>query len=281
MPDSHAGQPLNWLAQMALASAADAVRKYLDRLMGLLTLPEVTYRLLENRSEELRYQWVAETAKHVDQDVATIITRIKTETVADLSPVYQQLNADGQTLFAKYVNVNALFTTTWDKAAWETINGERAKQGFHLSGRLWDISQDATKQALDIIERASREGIPFNKVKGQLNALLTEQGRANMDYNIRRLWADQLRRNRIIAQRDVWLRLGYVKEIVLSRSATADESCQECGEAVGPHALDTRVVPVDWGNVPPYHPWCQCDARPARATAEELRGFLDRREREP
>lgn len=281
MPDSHAGQPLNWLAQMALASAADAVRKYLDRLMGLLTLSDLTYRLLENRSEELRYQWVAETAKKLDQDVATIITRIKTETVADLSPVYRQLNADGQTLFTKYVNVNALFTTKWDQATWETIGGARAKQGFHLSGRLWDISQDATRQALDIIERASREGIPFNKVKSQLNALLTEQGRANMDYNMRRLWADQLRRNRIIAQRDVWLRLGYVKEIVLSRSATADESCKECGEAVGPHALDTRVVPVDWEDMPPYHPWCQCDARPAKATAAQLRAFLDSRRQQP
>lgn len=281
MPDSHAGQPLNWLAQMALASATNAVRTYMARLFAALTTMDgLTYRVMENRSAELRYHWVAETATKLDADVATIITRIKTETVADLTPVYQQLAADGQTLFAKYVNVNALFNTTWDKAAWATINAERDKLGLQLSGRLWDISQDATKQALSLVEKASREGVPFNKIKGQFEALLSEQGRGNMDYNVRRLWADQLRSNRIIAQREVWTKLGYVQEIVLSRSPTADESCARCGGAVGPHALDTKVVPVDWADIPPYHPWCQCGARPAKATAAELRGFLDARERE-
>jgi hypothetical protein len=282
MPDSHAGRPLNWLAQLAIASATEAVRTYLDRLFAMLiSMDGFVYRQAVNRSEELRYQWVAETSKAMDANIGMIIARIKQESVADLAPMFRQLTANGQMLFAKYVNVNALFNTTWDAKTWATINSERDKLGLHLSGRLWDISRDATEQALALIEKASREGIPFGKIKAQLTSLLTEQGRANMEYNVRRLWADQLRRNRIIAQREVWLRLGYVKEILLSRSFTADETCRECGEAVGPHALDTRVVPVDWENIPPYHPWCQCEARPAQATAAELRGFLDSRESEP
>jgi hypothetical protein len=273
----HTG-PLNDIASGAFISADAATKGYLNDLTGLLVGKSgaaFNYKVARNAAEELRYTWVLQTRNKLNKDIQAIIERLKQQNIAELQPLIDKLGHQ-RTLLPGAFSLTALFNTTWDAEMWKTIEASRA-QWHSLSESLWRISDEAQRQALSLIEAASRQGIPFNKVKADLAGLLTEKGAASMEYNMRRLWATELRRNRIVAQQEVWKTIGVVKEVRLSRSSTADITCEKCGQAIGPQPLDERVVPLEWPDMPPYHPWCQCNTRPVEPTQAQMKAFLDKK----
>lgn len=166
-----------------------------------------------------------------------------------------------------------VFDNHWSDALWTQIEAERDANGFNLNESIWNIANNAQNKAYAIIRDAEQNGTTFGKVKDALAALLTEKGKANMGYNVKRLWVNQLKADRIIAQRQVWTDMGYIQNVILSRSDHA-EPCEICDEEVGEGPLSERVVPLDYGNWPPFHPWCACDARPEKPSAKSIAAFL-------
>jgi hypothetical protein len=270
--------PLNSLASTAYTGADLAVKGYLNDLSALLVSKGgavFNYKVARNAAEELRYTWVLQTGKKLNQDVQAIVDGLKKQNMAELQPLIEQIEHQ-RTLLPGAFSLTALFNTVWDKDIWQAINVSRA-QWHSLSGSLWRIADQAQTTALALIEQASREGLAFNKVKADLEALLTEKGAASMEYNVRRLWATELRRNRIVAEQTIWKSVGVVKEVKLYRAADADLTCQLCGNAIGYKAGDERIVPFDWPEMPPYHPWCKCNSRPVEPTKKELKTYLDKK----
>lgn len=166
-----------------------------------------------------------------------------------------------------------VFDNHWSDALWAQIEAERDANGFNLNESIWNIANNAQNKAYTIIRDAEQAGTTFGKVKDDLAALLTEKGKANMGYNVKRLWVNQLKADRVIAQRQVWTDMGYIENVILSRSDHA-EPCEICDEEVGEGAGAERVVPLDYGNWPPFHPWCACDARPEKPSAKSIAAFL-------
>lgn len=179
-----------------------------------------------------------------------------------------------ETVPARVLPLNTSFSTTWDADVWKAIDASRA-QRHSLSESLWR-TDDAQRQGLALIEKASREGIPFDKIKADLQALVIENDPASMQYNVRLLWATELRRNRFVAEQSIWKSLGVIKQVRLYRSADADETCELCGHAIGGHAGDERIVPLD-SEMPPFHLGCKCNARPVEPTAEEMKAYLNKK----
>lgn len=167
----------------------------------------------------------------------------------------------------------SVFDNHWSDALWTKIEAERDATGFNLNESIWNIANNAQEKAYTIIRDAEQKGITFDKVKKELATLLTEKGKSNMGYNVKRLWVNQLKTDRIIAQKSVWEDMGYVQNVILSRSDHA-MPCEICDEEVGEGAGAERVVPLDYGNWPPFHPWCECDARPEKPSAKAIAAFL-------
>ena len=166
-----------------------------------------------------------------------------------------------------------VFDNHWSEKLWTKIEKERDANGFNLNESIWKIANNAQNKAFAIIKDAEQNGTTFGKVKDDLAALLTEKGKSNMGYNVRRLWVNQLKADRIIAQRQVWNDMGYIQNVILSRSDHA-MPCEICDEEVGEGPDAERVVPLDYGNWPPYHPWCECDAQPEKPSAKSIADFL-------
>jgi hypothetical protein len=267
--------PPDTITVTATKDAQKAVQDYLDRLTGLLVRQggDFSYREARNAAEELRYTWVHDTNNAMTKDFQDALDQLKKEQQDQLKPLVDKAVKAGAVL-PKSFSLAALFNTTWDAGTWKAITASRA-QWHSLSESLWNIAGDAQRQALSLIEQASREGIPFKKIQEQLSSLLTEQGRGNMDYNLRRLWATELRRNRMVAQQYTWGQMGFIQQIRLARSADADITCPICGEAIGWAPLDYRIVPIDHGDMPPYHPWCKCTAVPVEPSAADVKKWLD------
>lgn len=166
-----------------------------------------------------------------------------------------------------------VFDNHWSEELWTKIEAERDANGFNLNESIWNIANNAQEKAYAIIKDAEQKGTTFGQVKKDLAALLSEKGKANMGYNVRRLWVNQVKTDRIIAQKSVWQDMGYVESVILSRSHNG-LPCEICDEEVGEGPDAERVVPLDYGNWPPFHPWCECDAQPEKPSAKSIAAFL-------
>lgn len=268
--------PLNPLSKKAFDHADAAVQEYLNLLAVLLINQRDTifnYKVVLNEAEDLRYQWTLHTKERIDKDVQAIINALKAESLAKLAPLIKSVEKN-KTLWPEELTLTAKFNITWDRDIWKAVALNRA-EWHSLSESLWRITEQAQQNALDLIMKASMEGLTFGQVKDQFAELLTEKGKGNMDYNVRRLWANELRRDRIVAQQVVWKSMGFIEKIKLLRSPTADVDCDICGEAIGYNPNDEKIVSIDYNDLPPYHPWCQCFTLPVEPAPEQIKAFID------
>jgi hypothetical protein len=251
----HTG-PLNSLAATAFTGADAAVHGYLSQLTTLLVGQggeAFNYAVVRNMIEDLRYKWVLSTKTSIDKDVQAIINLLKAENLKELGPLIKTLEKN-KTLLPNELSLTAKFNTVWDRDTWKAIATSRA-EWHSLSESLWRVTDNAQRDALTLIWKASMEGLTFGQVKKLLEALL--------------------RRNRIVAQQTIWKSMGYITRIKLLRSPDADPECEICGSFIGFGPGDEKIVPIDETNLPPYHPWCKCYTLPVEPSKEELRTYLD------
>lgn len=262
-------KPLNPLSKLAVLAASKAVREYLGRLLVLLMEnSEKPWILMETEVEALRYTWIASVEKTLNDQVAKILSDLKSQSVDMAKKAAEIIGENPQKL-----TLQGMFNVQFDDKVWQAVKDYRATATGNLSARLWDLSGDAARKTQEIVMRATREGLTFDQVKKELAELLTAEGKDNLDYNVRRLWADQLKRNRIIAMKATWEHLGYIHKVKLTRSPTADPECGPCATHIGPNPGDFVIVNLEDLDPPPWHPWCQCEAEPVPPTAADFMAY--------
>jgi len=269
-------KPLNEIARLALTQANGALKDYVMRILALLPDDE-SEEAMEDIEDGVKTEskaWAKDTAQKLDKDVWQEVNMVKDKGIADIASLPDRLPYSVGAAFPTAAELGGVFNTEWSEGVWKQIEGEREALGLNISNRLWDATKDAQNQINDIIKQSETEHWAYSETKDELAELLTEKGRANVGYNTRRLWVDQVKRNHIVAQRQQWTDTGYIDTIILSRSDTGYE-CDICGEEIGDGPGASIEVPMDYAFLPPYHPWCGCTASPKMPSKESMRAFLN------
>lgn len=269
-------KPLNEIARLALTQANGALKDYVMRILALLPDDE-SEEAMEDIEDGVKTEskaWAKDTAQKLDNDVWQEVNAVKDKGIAEMASLPDRLPYSVGAAFPTAAELGGVFNTEWSVGVWKQIEGEREALGLNISSRLWDVTKDAQNQINDIIKQSETEHWAYSETKDKLAELLTEKGKANVGYNVRRLWVDQVKRDHIVAQRQQWADTGYIDTIILSRSETGYE-CDICGEEIGDGPGASIEVPMDYAFLPPYHPWCGCTASPKMPTKESMRAFLN------
>jgi hypothetical protein len=274
-------KPLNEIARLALAQSEGALHDYVMRILALLPASDASAgkeaASMDEMEDDVKTEskaWAKDTARKLDKDVQQEVDIVRDRGIAEMASLPERLSYSVGNAFPTAAELGSVFNEEWSKDVWKQIEGERAALGLNISNNLWDSTKDAQNQINDIIKQSETEHWAYSETKDKLAELLTEKGRANVGYNTRRLWVDQVKRNHIVAQRQQWTDTGYIDTIILSRSETGYE-CDICGEEIGDGPGASIEVPMDYAFLPPYHPWCGCTASPKMPTKESMRAFLN------
>ena len=155
--------------------------------------------------------------------------------------------------------LRVLFGGGFSDAIRKLVEQKRLEEGFDLSKSLWRYTKETQKQIWRTIYDGLQQNKSYSEVRRELTQYLTEKGRANLSYNITRLYRTEVNNAFLTADKYVTQNTDFVEEVHIFRSPNGDPDCEICNEIVGPVGGEGVIVPKNEAEYPSYHPNCMCD----------------------
>ena len=157
----------------------------------------------------------------------------------------------------------------FDDVALAEVKAWRETEGFSLSRALWNYADGAQHTITDVITQSVNEGWSFKDLETKLTQSLTEQGKENLKYNVRRLYVNEVNTAWTCDRKDITDAMPFITQVELVRGADGDPTCEICNAAIGDPGT-TKVVAKQGADLPPYHPFCVDSWNDVLPTADDM-----------
>jgi hypothetical protein len=157
----------------------------------------------------------------------------------------------------------------FDSVALAEVKKWRETEGFSLSRALWNYADGAQHTITDVITQSVNESWSFKQLEEKLAASLTEKGKDNLAFNVRRLYVNEVNTAWTCDRKAITDAMPFIDKVELVRGEDGDPTCERCNTAIG--LPGTRViVPKEGADLAPYHPFCVDSWNDVLPTADEM-----------
>ena len=146
------------------------------------------------------------------------------------------------------------------------IEAQRLKQGIDLSHSLWNYVGQGEADVWKAVYTGLQNNQSMRQIGRTIEGYLTDTGRQNMKFNLRRLIVSETNNSYLRSQEYMTKKTPWIKKVELYRGPDGDASCNICAEIIGGVGT-SKTLTVNDAEYPPYHPFCKCgyiDVLPSR-----------------
>lgn len=223
----------------------------------------------------LQFDFVAKTQKGLDTLIGHAVTVAQQAKAEGLKSYFTSVGMQYDSLPNKVKQpITAMFGGGFSNEARKLIEATRAKQGIDLSKSIWNITQANQRMVWNAVYDGLQNNETLQKITGRIARFATAKGKANLMFNIRRLYVSEANNAFLRTQEYLTKKMPFVNKVKLCRGADGDPKCPICAANIG--AVGTcKIETVQNALYPPYHPFCKCTYYDILPTKKEMLDYIN------
>lgn len=223
---------------------------------------------------KLNYSFYVTSKKDLDNLVDEAIKLGQTAKAEGFKNYFQQIIPRFENIPDLKEPIRVLFGGGFSDAIRKLIEQKRIEEGFDLSKSLWKYTKETQKQIWGTIYDGLQQNKSYTEIRKDVEKFLTEEGKANLNYNVKRLYRTEVNNAYLTADKYVTMNTDFIEEVHIFRSPSGDPDCEICNEIVGPVGGEGIVVPKNEAEYPGYHPNCMCDYTDVLPSPDDFTDYL-------